>query len=121
MSDPTETWPDTSIKPNDLGEAPASANLKVWIDGYGVMITVRGNESSDIVTKIAFLVKYAKEQGWKNTWDEKPTGIQREKVDQSTCPHTNPGEKVSAGVRKPENKGRTYKYCLDCNAFQGWK
>lgn len=74
--DPTEEW-EAPKKANDLPEAPASANLKVWIDGYGVMITVRGTEVDDIVTKIEFLVKHAKDKGWKNKWDEtiptKPT------------------------------------------------
>lgn len=55
---------------NGLPEAPAVANVKVWIKGYGVIFTVRGEKMLDIVKKTITLVDFADSHGWKNTWDK---------------------------------------------------
>lgn len=53
-----------------LPEAPAVSNVKVWIKGYGVMLTVRGEKVMDIVKKTETLIDYAQSHGWKNRWDD---------------------------------------------------
>ena len=55
-----------------LPEAPAVANIKVWIKGYGVMFTVRGEKMLDIVQKATTLIDVAESHGWKNRWDDPP-------------------------------------------------
>lgn len=55
-----------------LPEAPAVANIKVWIKGYGVMFTVRGEKMLDVVQKATTLVYAAISHGWKNRWDDPP-------------------------------------------------
>jgi hypothetical protein len=58
-----------------LPEAPASATVRVYIDDFSTLITVRGTEASDVVRKVEFIVDYAKKKGWKSTWtkDVSPT------------------------------------------------
>lgn len=62
-------------KEESLPEAPAVSNVKVWIKGYGVMLTVRGEKMMDIVKKTETLVDYAISHGWKNVWDTVTTPI----------------------------------------------
>ena len=57
---------DTEV---NIPEAPAVANIRVWINGYGVIFTVRGEKMNDIVKKTTSLVEYAESHGWKNTWN----------------------------------------------------
>jgi len=56
-------------KDESLPEAPAVANVKVWVKGFGVMFTVRGEKMLDIVQKTLTLIDFAESHGWKNTWD----------------------------------------------------
>jgi len=56
--------------PNGLPEAPASATVRVWIDGYGVLLTMRSEKVGDVVDKLEFIISKAKEKGWKSTWKE---------------------------------------------------
>ena len=59
-----------------LPEAPAVSNIKVWIRGFGVMLTVRGEKMMDIVKKTETLVDYAESHEWKNVWDTAPSTSQ---------------------------------------------
>jgi hypothetical protein len=59
----------------DIPEAPAVSNIKVWIKGYGVMLTVRGEKMMDIIKKTETLIDYAESHGWKNVWDTTPKAI----------------------------------------------
>ncbi len=70
-----ETLPTRDIPEElPLPESPASANVKVWIDGFPVMFTTRNGKMDVVVKRIEFLLQKAKEKGWKNTWDkEAPT------------------------------------------------
>lgn len=56
----------------ELPEAPASMTLRVWIKGYGVMLTARDNKVSDLLKKTITMVDYAESHGWKNTWEKEP-------------------------------------------------
>jgi hypothetical protein len=51
-----------------LPEAPASATVRVYIDDFSTLLTVRGTEANDVVKKVEFIIEYAKKQGWKSTW-----------------------------------------------------
>jgi len=63
---------DEFLQTNGLPEAPASATIRVWIDGYGVLLTMRSDKVGDVVEKLEYIVKKAKEKGWKPSWkDEK--------------------------------------------------
>lgn len=53
-----------------LPEAPASATVRVYIDDFSTLLTVRGTEASDVVRKVEFIINYAKKQGWKSTWNK---------------------------------------------------
>lgn len=57
---------------NGLPEAPAVANIKVWIKGFGVMFTVRGEKLNDMIKKTVTLIDYAESHSWKNRWDDPP-------------------------------------------------
>ena len=52
---PRET-PDTSQAPG-LGEAPASLNLKVLIQGHEVQVTLRGTDEAQLLTRLQTLLK----------------------------------------------------------------
>jgi len=78
---------DTFLEPNGLPEAPASATIRVWIDGYGVLLTMRSEKVKDVVNKILTVVKIAKEKGWKPTWkeEEEKKEVPRPKKQCSKC------------------------------------
>jgi len=59
----------------EIPEAPAVSNIRVWIKGYGVMLTVRGEKMMDIIQKTETLVDYAQSHGWKNVWDTTPAPV----------------------------------------------
>lgn len=59
-----------------LPESPASANLKVWIEGFGVMFTVRDTQASEVIAKILNIIALAQKKGWKPSWRE-----EKEEVD----------------------------------------
>ena len=107
-----------------LPEAPAVANIKVWIQGYGVMLTVRGEKMMDIVKKTETLVDYAKSHGWKNVWDT-PGVPQSAVVGQPTGAQTMCGvhgvpmsrkQGVSAKTGKPYD----FMSCPQKNADGSW-
>lgn len=50
-------------------EAPASVNIKVWIEGYGVMFTFRANDKYKVIDEVSDLVLVAKKKGWKTSWN----------------------------------------------------
>ncbi len=58
----------------NLPDSPNSANIKVWINGFGVMFTMRDNKMKNVVNKIETLIQIAQEKGWKNVWDS-PTPV----------------------------------------------
>ena len=62
-------------KEESIPEAPAVSNIKVWIRGFGVMLTVRGEKMMDIVKKTETLIDYAESHGWKNTWNMTATQV----------------------------------------------
>ena len=129
MKDVDETLDEAQVVADDtkdmeLPEAPTSMTMRVWIKGYGVMLTVRDNKMSSLLKKTETMVDYAISHSWKNVWD-KPldTPIEKkikEKVSQEECHHANIGQKKSSGYNKPENKGRMYEYCTNCNKFLQW-
>lgn len=57
-------------KETPLPEAPASANIKCWIKGYGVMFTFRGNKATDVIGHVSKLIELAEKSGWKTKWDD---------------------------------------------------
>ena len=101
-----------------LPEAPAVANIKVWIQGYGVMLTVRGEKMKDIVKKTEALVDYAISHGWKNVWDSpqnaatsQPTASQAPACGVHGTPMT-----WKTGVSKKTNKPYAFWSCSTRNA-----
>lgn len=77
-----------------LPESPASANLKVYIDGFGAMITIRGTESQALVAQIEEMVKIAKLKGWMPSWNTETNKAFTPKVEVKDTPncgiHGNP-------------------------------
>jgi len=67
--DPTLDESAMIDKEVNIPEAPAVANVKVWIKGYGVLFTVRGEKLNDMIMKTTRIIDYAESHGWKNTWD----------------------------------------------------
>ena len=102
-----ETADELFEEPNGLPEAPASANLKVWIDGYGVQITMRSERVDDVVKKLEFIIAKAKEKGWKPSWKDEPVkdpdGIQETTIKAPSCPKCG-GEMVQRTAKKTGNK-----------------
>lgn len=79
---------ETLEKPMNLNEAPASATVRVWIDGYGVLLTMRSDKVKDVVEKLVFIIDKAKKEGWKPTWkkeEPEPETVS----DAPTCPVCN--------------------------------
>jgi hypothetical protein len=56
-----------------LPEAPASINIKLWVDDYSVMLTMRSERVSDVIKQMEYVVTLAKKRGWKSTWDKVPS------------------------------------------------
>ena len=129
MKDVDETLDEAQVVADDtkdmeLPEAPTSMTMRVWIKGYGVMLTVRDNKMSSLLKKTETMVDYAISHKWEPTWEKRiSTPIERktiEKINQKTCEHIRTGQKKSSGFNKPENKDRVYEYCIDCNKFLHW-
>lgn len=110
-----------SVQPEieGLPEAPASATVKVWIKGYGVMLTVRDTKANDMIKKTEMIIDYAQSHGWKNVWDT-PTSIQ------TPSQPTNPQAPIcgvhrvamtwKTGVSKKTNKPYAFWSCSTKNA-----
>ena len=107
---------DTEVS---IPEAPAVANIKVWIKGYGVMFTVRGEKMNDILTKTTTLIDYAESHGWKNTWNTTGQPTQGQPVQQPSsiiCGiHGTPMKQIPAGVSK--KTGRSYPAFIVCESM----
>ena len=107
----------------DFMEAPASATVKIKTpSGFQWMFTIRDMTASGLIMKIKQFEDVIDIDGWvpdglsaANTTGTAP------KVDQDSCKHEKVTTKQSSGHNKPENKGRYYKACLDCNKFLGWE
>lgn len=98
----------------DLPESPASANVKIWIEGFGTMITIRDKEVGVVLERLYEVIKYAKKKGWSHTWDKvvaKPTGIDEaadkgkefrpvESPKTKTCQHCGGTRTLRTGVTK---------------------
>lgn len=104
------------VNGKDLGEAPFSANMKAWADGYGIMFTMRGNSMSDVMAKLEYTLEYAQNKGWKPSWNEE-TNKQMSLESKEDCAHKNTETKVSKSEKNP---GKTFRRCKDCNKFLGW-
>jgi len=60
---------------NELPESPASLNIKFWAEGYGVMLTMRDEDVSRLMSKFKYMLTVIKKEGWKNKWDEAPVRV----------------------------------------------
>lgn len=85
--------------PNSLPEAPASATVRVWIDGYGVLLTMRDEQVKEVVKKLEEIVNFAKKKGWKSSWKEE------EKPKTKPCPECDGMMEFRSGISK---KGKKY-------------
>ena len=90
----------------DLPEAPAVSNVKVWIKGYGVMLTVRGEKLMDMIKKTETIIDYAESHGWKNVWDTTPASV----VGHFNSPTSPQGEVPLCGIHGTPMKWITGKY-----------
>jgi len=66
--DPTKEWNEPTT--DALPESPASANIKVWIKGFGVQFTMRGKIMRDLMINMQMLIDEAISKGWQPTWDK---------------------------------------------------
>lgn len=121
MDSKDATWINEEVKPEvNLPEAPGSIHIDSYLDGFHVGWTKRladpkiGKE----LFNIKAFVKNLQDEGFKPSWNEQTNeAIMPTPQD---CPHLHTETKVSSGYKKPENKGRSYKTCLDCKKFLGW-
>jgi len=70
IMDATETEKEVMEATYKLPEAPASVTVKLWIDDYNVMLTMRSQKVSDVVEQLEYIINTAKKKGWKSTWDK---------------------------------------------------
>lgn len=102
----------------DLPEAPASMTLRVWIKGYGVMLTARDNKVASLLKKTETMIDYAESHGWKNTWDTTPAKTATNPVNPQTpvCGiHGTPME-WKTGTSKKTGKPYAFWSCATRNA-----
>jgi hypothetical protein len=92
-------------KDQDLPEAPTSMTMKVWIKGYGVMITARDNKMNSLLKKTETLIDYAVSHGWKNVWDTAPQATSKPATSQA-----HQGDVPMCGVHGTPMKWITGKY-----------
>lgn len=55
-----------------LPEAPASINIKFWVEDFGVLLTMRSDKVSDVIKQMEYVLDLAKKRGWKSTWEKIP-------------------------------------------------
>lgn len=67
-----EDWMQDKNQPA-LPESPASVNLRVYIDGFAVQFTARGNQIAPLTTWVENAIKSGKALGWKPSWKDEPT------------------------------------------------
>ncbi len=107
-----------------LPEAPASMTLRVWIKGYGVMLTARDEKVSSLLKKTETMIDYAESHGWKNTWEKEvlvtPVKPKVEDHDAPWCPTHNLPMTLRQGVSK--KTGRPYRFysCTEKLADGTW-
>lgn len=94
-----------------LPEAPASANLRVYIDGFSAQLTVRGTNPNVLVSEIESFVKQAKLKGWQPSWNpdtNKANGYTEAKT--SVKPDSRMCEEHNVAMEKKwsEAKQKTY-------------
>lgn len=115
MKDIDEALDEAQMVSNDqkevnIPEAPAVSNVKVWIEGYGVTLTVRGEKLNDMIHKTETIIDYAKSHGWKNVWDSTPGDVltppKTVEVSVGTCPKCG-----SPLVEAKKKDGTLYKKC----------
>ena len=110
-------------KDQDLPEAPASMTLKVWIEGYGVMLTARDTKVASLLKKTETMIDYAKSHGWKNVWDTTPKAVVSQPVTpqdvstkhQPTCPIHGKTTVWKEGVSKKTGKNYAFWGCTEQN------
>jgi hypothetical protein len=103
----------------NIPEAPAVANIKVWIKGFGVMFTVRGEKLNDMIKKTSTLIDYAETHGWKNTWNMTPQGTPQAVVGQPTT--SQPMCKIhGTPMTQRDGKFGTFWSCGKKNADGSW-
>jgi hypothetical protein len=99
-----------------LPEAPASVTIKVWIKGYGVMLTARDNRVSELLKKTETLIDYAESHKWKNVWDQPGTVQPVQKVIPSDTPiceiHGTPMKHLE-GISKKTGKAYSFWSCQE--------
>jgi len=74
-ADFTEVMEESKNNLIPLPEAPSSANVKLWIGGFGVMFTFRGTDDKEVLERLLKFVKGAAEQGWKPSWKEEGQAV----------------------------------------------
>lgn len=100
--------------PSELPEAPASATVKFWIDGYGVMLTMRDVEVKNILAKLAIVIQKAKDNGWKNTWDTEPAVKPKaEEKRGAPCPKCGAQTVNKSGISKKTGKPYNFYSCVN--------
>ena len=92
---------------DQLPEAPASANIKVWINDYGVQFTVRDAKMNKVVERIEFLVEMAQRKGWQPTWTENGHSKGTSVKDVGSCP--------DCGEPLEEKESKTGKKFIKCS------
>lgn len=119
-------------------EAPESLHIDAYYKGYHVGLTKRASDAKlkPYIDSAMEMIDYLISKEWKPSWNEdtnqaltkktfvaQPVASQpyaKSNVDQATCKHLHVTMKQSSGHNKPENKGKFYNTCLDCNKFMGW-
>ena len=107
-------------KEQDLPEAPASMTMRVWVRGFGIMLTVRDTTVSSLLKKTETLVDYAESHGWKNVWDttpqaatSHPTSSQALVKGQPTCSLHGNSTKWLEGISKKTGKKYAFWTCQE--------
>lgn len=108
--------------PQILPEAPASMTIKVWIRGFGVMLTARDNKVSDLLKKTETIIEYAESHGWKNVWDKEPTDHTPTVIPENTpkCEIHGTPMKHLEGVSKKTGKPYSFWSCTEKLADGTW-
>lgn len=105
---------------NGLPEAPASATIRFWINGYGVMLTMRDEKVFPLVDKIQKIIGIGQAKGWQQKWPE-PAGSptpQAKKIDPETCNVDHSSLQPRQVKKEGPNKGKWFVSCDKCNYFK---
>lgn len=115
-----------TVQNKELPEAPASASMKVKSpNGAEYIFTMRDEKASVLLFKMAAMEDNFLKKGFtfisQDRGSGRSGGIQAKSAAQATCQHLNKTAKKSSGHNKPENAGKIYESCLDCDKWLGWK